>query len=91
MEEVIALTDEEIRELVNNERKFLWSPSANVAVVARVRGDVPKDALKQALRRIPEKHPVLASRVKLDEDRVLRFVYDSEIEIPLRVVDRARF
>jgi NRPS condensation-like uncharacterized protein len=77
-----------IRRLVNNERKFLWSPSGNVAVVGRVRGDLPQKALKEALRRIPEKHPLLASRVEQDGDRALWFVHDPEIEIPLRVVER---
>lgn len=78
-----------IRRLVNNERKFLWSPSGNVAVVGRVRGDLTQEALRGALRRIPEKHPLTASRVRQDEERALWFVHDPEIEIPLRVVDRA--
>lgn len=78
-----------IRRLVNNERKFLWSPSGNVAVVGRVRGDLPQGALKEALRRIPEKHPLLSSRVERDSDRALWFVHDPGIEIPLRVVERA--
>jgi hypothetical protein len=80
---------QEIRRLVNNERKFLWSPSGNVAVVGRVRGDLPQEALRGALRRIPEKHPLLASRVRQDGERALWFVHDPEIEVPLRVVERA--
>ena len=67
---------QEIRRLVNNERKFLWSPSGNVAVVGRVRGDLPQEALRGALRRIPEKHPLLASRVRQDGERALWCVHD---------------
>lgn len=89
MMESTITSSQEIRRLLNNERKFLWSPSGNVAVVGRVRGDLPQEALKGALRRIPEKHPLLASRVRQDEERALWFVHDPEIEIPLRVVDRA--
>ena len=77
-----------IRRLVNNERKFLWSPSGNVAVVGRVRGDLPREALREALGRIPERHPLLASRVEQDGERDLWFVHDPGIEIPLRVVER---
>lgn len=88
VEKGIRLSERKIRRLVNNERKFLWSPNANVTMVGRVRGDISKDALKKALVHIPVKHPLLASRVKQDEDRVLWFVHDPEIEIPLRTVDR---
>jgi hypothetical protein len=77
-----------IRKLVNNERKFLWSPSGNVAVVGRVRGDLPREALRKALGRIPERHPLLASRIEQDGERALWFVHDPGIEIPLRVVER---
>jgi hypothetical protein len=89
VQESISVPEGAVRRLVNNERKFLWSPSGNVAVVGRVRGDLPQEALRGALRRIPEKHPLLASRVRQDEERALWFVHDPEIEIPLRVVDRA--
>jgi NRPS condensation-like uncharacterized protein len=89
MKESTITSSQEIRRLVNNERKFLCSPSGNVAVVGRVRGDLPQEALRGALRRIPEKHPLLASRVRQDEERGLWFVHDPEIEIPLRVVERA--
>ena len=82
------MPERRIRKLINNERKFLWSPGANVSVVARVKGNVPIDSLKTALSRIPEKHPLTSSRVDMDENRVLWFVHDPKIEIPLRVVRR---
>ena len=89
MQESVSVPEGAIRRLVNNERKFLWSPSGNVAVVGRVRGDLSQEALRGALRRIPERHPLLSSRVSQDEERGLWFVHDPEIEIPLRVVERA--
>jgi len=89
VQESISVPEGAIRRLVNNERKFLWSPSGNVAVVGRVRGDLSQEALRWALRRVPERHPLLASRVSQDEERGLWFVHDPEIEIPLRVVERA--
>ena len=88
-QETISTPQMEIRKLLNNERKFLLSPSANVTVVARIRGDLRQEALRKALRRIPEKHPLLVSRIRQDEERAFWFVHDPEIEIPLRVVDRS--
>jgi len=89
MEEMISMPEGTVRRLVNNERKFLWSPSANVTVVGRVRGDMPHESLRAALNRIPERHPLLASRVERGEDGALWFVHDPGIDIPLRVVKRA--
>jgi len=88
MEDENSSPTRRIRRLVNNERKFLWSPSGNVTVVGRVWGDLPREALREALGRIPERHPLLASRVEQDGERALWFVHDPGIEIPLRVVER---
>ncbi|TFF95585.1 hypothetical protein EU546_03010, partial [Candidatus Thorarchaeota archaeon] len=86
--EVIGLVTRKIRELANNERKFLWSPVGSVSVVFRIDGSVPVDSLRAAIGRIGEKHPLVSSRVEMNEERVLHFVYDSEIVPQLRIVER---
>ncbi|MDH4214054.1 MAG: hypothetical protein OEV85_09050 [Candidatus Thorarchaeota archaeon] len=82
------MPDRAIRKLINNERKFLWSPGANVSVVARIEGNVPIDSLRSAIKEISQKHPLVSSKVGMEKNRVLYFIHDPEIEIPLVVIKR---
>jgi NRPS condensation-like uncharacterized protein len=81
------MTEQILRKLINNERKFLLTPAANVAVVARIKGNVNYYALEKAINGIKEKHPLITSRVKTEKNTKF-FVKDPTLQIPLKSIAR---
>ncbi|MHB1414810.1 MAG: condensation domain-containing protein, partial [Chloroflexota bacterium] len=73
---------------LNNERKFMFTPMANIGVVARLHGSVDQDAVRRAIDKVRVVHPMAATRVVKDDDRDVWFHTDGVPEIPLRVVER---
>jgi NRPS condensation-like uncharacterized protein len=76
-----------VRELVGDERKFLWNPLSNVILVARIRGHVSGKKLQRAINKAKKMHPLLSSRVVYDQDNKAWFHNDHVPEIPFRVVE----
>lgn len=76
-----------VRELVGDERKFLWNPLSNVILVARIRGHVSEKKLEYAISKAKKMHPLLSSRVEYDQDNKAWFHNDHVPEIPFRVVE----
>ena len=81
------MSEKIIRKLINNERKLLLTPAANVAVVARIKGNVNYYALERAINKIKEKHPLITSIVKTEKN-IKFFVKDPDLQIPLKSVAR---
>jgi len=71
--------------LSNFER--LWS-LANVAMIARIIGDVSKADLKQALDKVRYMHPLIGSRIIFDDRNVAWLSIDAVPETVLRIVSR---
>ncbi len=88
MAQVKTYNPSKIRNLLGNERKFLWSPVANVAISARIEGNISEDRLKNAINRLKGRHQLLSSRAVYNETGEAWFSGDNVPEIPLRVVQR---
>ena len=71
--------------LSNFER--LWS-LANVAMVARIVGDVSKEDLQQALIKARHIHPMIGSRIIFDDRNVAWLSTDDVPETVLRIAQR---
>lgn len=80
------MTQQKIRKLINNERKFLLAP-ANVTVLARVKGNINYYALEKAINQVKHKHPLITSRIETNQETKY-FVKDTTLQIPLRSVPR---
>ncbi|MFC1910712.1 hypothetical protein ACFLXC_05455 [Chloroflexota bacterium] len=76
------------RKVLNNERKFLFTPMANISIAAHLNGRVDEDTLRRAIDKVRIIHPLAAARVVIDSDRSVCFHIDNVPEIPLRVVER---
>ena len=76
-----------VRELVGDERKFLWNPLSNVILVARIKGHVSEKKLQKAINKTKKMHQLLSSRVEYDQDNKAWFHNDYVPEIPFRVVE----
>lgn len=55
------------RKMSGAERRFLRLPNANIVIGARVRGRVDPSLLPDAIAKIKHKHPLLNSRIQLEE------------------------
>ena len=51
------------RELTSIEQLFAYSPFSIVAVIARLKGKISEDSVKNAISRVKKKHPVLQCRI----------------------------
>ena len=77
-----------LRKALNNERKFLFTPMANIGVVARLHGNVDQQAVRRAIDKVRVMHPMAATRIVMDDDHHVWFHTDGVPGIPLRVVER---
>ena len=76
------------RHISNSERLWLWSPLANVAVAARIIGDVSEKDLRRALDAVRRNHPLLGAKVIFDDHHDAWFSTDKVPETTLRIVPR---
>lgn len=77
-----------IRRLSNVERLFLWSFQTNIAVAARIEGDVEEEKLERAIDSVCRKHPLTRCRIIFDEYHDAWFSGDSVPRAALRIVPR---
>jgi len=78
-----------VRRLSNSERLFLWSVSSNIAVAARVFGDVDKTGLSRAIDAVRHRmHPLLGAKVIFDDHNDAWYSIDNVPETLLRIVPR---
>lgn len=76
-----------IRKLLNVERFFLWHPLTMVALIARIQGDVSEQRLRAAIEKARQMHPLLTSRIIIDEHQDAWFSADTLVN-SVRVVER---
>lgn len=77
-----------VRRLSNGERVFLRSAVSNVAVVARIAGDVSEERLMRALNAVRRIHLLVGARVFFDEDHDAWFSTDNVPKTILRILPR---
>ena len=76
------------RKMSGTERRFLRMPSANVVMVASIKGLVSREQLKSAVLKARQKHFLLGVRVSLDDDSAGWFISKDVPEIPVEVMPR---
>lgn len=76
------------RHLLNSERLWLRSPLANVAVSARIIGDVSEKDLRRALGAVRRMHPMLGAKVIFDGRHDAWLSTDNVPQTVLRIVPR---
>jgi hypothetical protein len=76
------------RKATPSERLFRHSPFSIVTMVARIKGNVSKSMLVNAVSKVQQRHPNLRVRIVEDDDRGPLFTSDGAKEIPVQVVPR---
>ena len=77
-----------LRRISNGERLWLWSPQADVAVAARIIGDVSEKDLMIALGSVRRMHPLLGAKVIFDDHHDAWLSTDKVPDTLLRIVPR---
>ena len=70
------------------ERIFNRSPYAIVTMVARIRGEISEEMLKDAVDKVQQRHLNLRVRIYEDNDHNLWFTSEGVEEIPIEIVTR---
>lgn len=77
-----------IRQLSNDERLFLWCPFGIVTVTARIYGDVIAKELIRAIHMVRIIHPLIGSRIIIDEENNAWYTTDNVPDNQVRIVSR---
>ncbi len=76
------------RKVTGAERFFSHSPFSIVTMVARIKGNVTEEMLKNAVAKVQQRHTLLQVRIKEDQEHVLWFTSQGVGEIPIEIVSR---
>jgi NRPS condensation-like uncharacterized protein len=76
------------RKVTSAERLFTRSPFSIVPMVARIKGNVSEEMLKNAVAKAQQRHALLRVRIKDDEDHAHWFTSDGVQDIPIEIVAR---
>lgn len=77
-----------IRRLLNGELLWLWGPPSNVALAARIVGDVSENDLMRAINAVRRMHPLIGAKVIFDGHHDAWLSADNVPEAALRIVPR---
>ncbi|MFX1517407.1 MAG: condensation domain-containing protein [Promethearchaeota archaeon] len=70
------------------ERIFNCSPYAIVSMITRIKGNISENLLKDAVRKVQQRHFNLRVRIYEDNDHNLWFTSEEVNKIPIRIVSR---
>ena len=76
------------RKVTGAERFFSHAPFATVTMIARIKGSVSEEMLKNAVKKVQQRHALLQVRIRVAQDGELWFTSDGLQEIPITVVPR---
>jgi NRPS condensation-like uncharacterized protein len=76
------------RKVTGAERFFSHAPFSTVAMVARIKGHVNEEMLKNAVEKIQQRHALLRVRIVDNKDGELWFTSEGVQKIPIEVVPR---
>jgi len=76
------------RKATSAERFFTRSPYAIVTMVARIKGNVTEEMLKNAVDKVQQRHTLLSVRIKDDKDHTQWFTSEGIQGIPIEIVSR---
>lgn len=77
-----------LRRLSNFERYLLWSAENNMALVARILGDIKEMELRRAIDSVGAVHPLMGAKVVIDSSYDIWFSTDRAQKATLRTVPR---
>ncbi|MFX0090988.1 MAG: condensation domain-containing protein [Candidatus Hodarchaeota archaeon] len=70
------------------ERGRIFMPGDNILMVARIKGQFSENALRTAIQKIQQRHPLLRVHVKFDENHQMWFTSRNTLDIPLKIYAR---
>jgi NRPS condensation-like uncharacterized protein len=76
------------RKVTGAERFFSHSPFSIVTMVARIKGNITEEMLKNAVAKVQQRHVLLRVRIKDDHDHALWFTSEGVQQIPIEIVPR---
>jgi len=76
------------RKVTPLERIFARSPYAIVTMVARIKGNVSENMLKDAIKKVQKRHQNLRVRIQEDADHIPFFTSEGIQEIPISIISR---
>jgi NRPS condensation-like uncharacterized protein len=76
------------RKVTGAERFFSHSPFSIVTMVARIKGIVSEEMLKNAVKKVQQRHALLNVRIEEDDAHELWFTTEGVHEIPIEIVTR---
>ena len=76
------------REVTGAERFFSHAPFSSVTMVARIKGNVTAEMLRNAVEKVQERHALLRVRIRDSHNGELWFTSDGVQAIPIEVVPR---
>jgi NRPS condensation-like uncharacterized protein len=76
------------RKVTGAERFFSHSPFSIVTMVARIKGNITEEMLKNAVAKIQQRHVLLSVRIKEDHEHALWFTSEGVQEIPIDIIPR---
>ena len=76
------------RKVTGAERFFSHSPFSIVTMVARIKGNVTEEMLKNAVAKAQQRHTLLQVRIEEDQEHALWFTSQGVGEIPIQIVPR---
>ena len=76
------------RQLTGWERMLNLSPYSIVSMVARINGEVTKEMVNEAVKKVQQRHTLLRTRILIDKENNPWFSSKDVQDIPVEVVDR---
>lgn len=70
------------------ERLMLRRPNMNIIIVAKIKGKITESQLKKAIKRLRQKHSILASRIEFDEEQNAWLKNNNVPEIPIEFIQK---
>ena len=74
------------RKVTGAERFFSHSPFSIVTMVARIKGNVTEEMLKNAVDKVQRRHALLRVRIIEDDEHDLWFTSEGVQEIPIEIL-----
>ncbi|MFW9959341.1 MAG: condensation domain-containing protein, partial [Candidatus Odinarchaeota archaeon] len=76
------------RIITGQERRFLFGPTAHISLVLQLKGEVTKEALKEAIEKMLLSYPQFRVRIEWDETGVHDSTTEGAAEVPIRIYSR---
>jgi len=88
MQQQLSQNKEFERKLNSFERRFFRSPTQTISIVARVKGYISEEDLKNAITKVRQQHLLVGVRIYMDENDDPWYTNQTVSENPIKVVQR---